>query len=171
MLTDCLLRAGFLTLLLLNAFTAYFQNLSNFLVTKATSPLTLQVRWYRAQRCSAQSLAARWRQGTILCTVFACFVINPKTLRKDVSRIFPLKLSNPAVTSSQVLGNVKGVVAVVVSVLWFRNPISLYGMLGYGVTVGGVVAYSQARMSLLYLHAARALFRVCAEPAVIAERL
>ena len=43
----------------------------------------------------------------------------------------------------QVLGNVKGVVAVIVSVLWFRNPISLYGMLGYGVTVGGVVAYSQ----------------------------
>jgi len=37
-------RAGFLWLLLLNAFTAYFQNLSNFLVTKATSPLTLQVR-------------------------------------------------------------------------------------------------------------------------------
>lgn len=37
-------HAGFLTLLLLNAFTAYFQNLSNFLVTKATSPLTLQVR-------------------------------------------------------------------------------------------------------------------------------
>ena len=35
--------AGFLWLLLLNAFTAYFQNLSNFLVTKATSPLTLQV--------------------------------------------------------------------------------------------------------------------------------
>jgi len=46
----------------------------------------------------------------------------------------------------QVLGNVKGVVAVVVSVLWFRNPISLYGMLGYGVTVGGVVAYSQVRV-------------------------
>ena len=37
-------RTGFLWLLLLNAFTAYFQNLSNFLVTKATSPLTLQVR-------------------------------------------------------------------------------------------------------------------------------
>ena len=37
----------------------------------------------------------------------------------------------------------KGVVAVIVSVLWFRNPISLYGMLGYGVTVAGVIAYSQ----------------------------
>jgi len=50
----------------------------------------------------------------------------------------------------QVLGNVKGVVAVVVSVLWFRNPISLYGMLGYGVTVGGVVAYSQVRVQSLW---------------------
>ena len=43
----------------------------------------------------------------------------------------------------QVLGNVKGVVAVVLSVLWFKNPISFIGMLGYGITVGGVVAYSQ----------------------------
>ena len=57
-----------------------------------------------------------------------------------------LRDCRPAVTPlQQVLGNVKGVVAVVVSVLWFRNPISLYGMLGYGVTVGGVVAYSQVR--------------------------
>ena len=43
----------------------------------------------------------------------------------------------------QVLGNVKGVVAVVVSVLWFQNPISFMGMLGYGITVAGVVGYSQ----------------------------
>lgn len=51
----------------------------------------------------------------------------------------------------QVLGNVKGVVAVVLSVLWFKNPISFIGMLGYGITVGGVVAYSQARSCSLNL--------------------
>ena len=55
----------------------------------------------------------------------------------------------------QVLGNVKGVVAVVVSVLWFRNPISLYGMLGYGVTVCGVIAYSQVTIVLSELSAVR----------------
>ena len=43
------------------------------------------------------------------------------------------------------LGNGKGVVAVVISVLWFQNPVSLYGLAGYGVTVSGVIAYSQAR--------------------------
>ena len=37
------LFAGFLTLLALSSFVAYFQNIGNFLVTKYTSPLTLQV--------------------------------------------------------------------------------------------------------------------------------
>ena len=43
----------------------------------------------------------------------------------------------------QVLGNVKGVVAVVASILWFRNPVNVASMMGYGITVAGVVAYSQ----------------------------
>ena len=46
---------------------------------------------------------------------------------------------------AQVLGNVKGVVAVVASILWFRNPVNVASMMGYGITVSGVVAYSQAR--------------------------
>ena len=37
-------RAGFLALLGLNSFLAFFVNLSNFLVTKHTSALTLQAR-------------------------------------------------------------------------------------------------------------------------------
>ncbi|KAK2079689.1 hypothetical protein QBZ16_002084 [Prototheca wickerhamii] len=73
-------------LLLLNCLLAYFANLTNFLVTKHTSALTLQV-----------------------------------------------------------LGNAKGVVAVVVSVLYFQNPINEYTTLGYGVTVVGVVMYSKAK--------------------------
>ena len=36
---------------------------------------------------------------------------------------------------SQVLGNAKGAVAVVVSILIFRNPVSVTGMLGYSLTV------------------------------------
>lgn len=72
--------------LLLNAALAYFVNLTNFLVTKHTSALTLQV-----------------------------------------------------------LGNAKGAVAVVISILIFRNPVSITGMLGYALTVIGVVLYSEAK--------------------------
>lgn len=72
--------------LLINSAMAYFVNLTNFLVTKHTSPLTLQV-----------------------------------------------------------LGNAKGAVAVVVSILLFRNPVSVTGMLGYTLTVFGVILYGEAK--------------------------
>ncbi|KAK4272502.1 hypothetical protein QN277_021054 [Acacia crassicarpa] len=73
-------------LLLLNSVTAYVANLSNFLVTKHTSALTLQV-----------------------------------------------------------LGNAKGAVAVVISILIFRNPVTVVGMAGYTITVLGVVAYGETK--------------------------
>ncbi|KAJ7566755.1 hypothetical protein O6H91_02G116900 [Diphasiastrum complanatum] len=73
-------------LLIINSAMAYFVNLTNFLVTKHTSALTLQV-----------------------------------------------------------LGNAKGAVAVVVSILLFRNPVSVTGMLGYGLTVFGVVLYGESK--------------------------
>ncbi|XAR71963.1 hypothetical protein NMG60_11018426 [Bertholletia excelsa] len=73
-------------LLLFNSALAYFVNLTNFLVTKHTSALTLQV-----------------------------------------------------------LGNAKGAVAVVISIMIFRNPVSLTGMLGYSLTVIGVILYSEAK--------------------------
>ncbi|KAL4610751.1 putative sugar phosphate/phosphate translocator At3g11320 [Castanea sativa] len=72
--------------LIFNSALAYFVNLTNFLVTKHTSALTLQV-----------------------------------------------------------LGNAKGAVAVVISILIFRNPVSVVGMLGYILTVIGVVLYSEAK--------------------------
>ncbi|RID80777.1 hypothetical protein BRARA_A03413 [Brassica rapa] len=72
--------------LLFNSALAYFVNLTNLLVTKHTSALTLQV-----------------------------------------------------------LGNAKGAVAVVVSILIFKNPVSMTGMLGYSLTVCGVILYSEAK--------------------------
>ncbi|KAL0912014.1 hypothetical protein M5K25_017956 [Dendrobium thyrsiflorum] len=72
--------------LLFNSSLAYFVNLTNFLVTKHTSALTLQV-----------------------------------------------------------LGNAKGAVAVVVSILIFQNPVSITGMVGYSLTVIGVILYSEAK--------------------------
>uniref|UniRef100_A0A0D9WC72 Sugar phosphate transporter domain-containing protein n=1 Tax=Leersia perrieri TaxID=77586 RepID=A0A0D9WC72_9ORYZ len=77
---------SFIWILICNSSLAYFVNLTNFLVTKHTSPLTLQV-----------------------------------------------------------LGNAKGAVAVVVSILIFRNPVTFMGMLGYGITVAGVVLYGEAK--------------------------
>ncbi|KAK9837287.1 hypothetical protein WJX81_003509 [Elliptochloris bilobata] len=76
----------FLAVLGLNSFLAFFVNLTNFLVTKHTSALTLQV-----------------------------------------------------------LGNAKGVVAATISVLLFHNPVTAMSMAGYGITVCGVVCYSQAK--------------------------
>ncbi|GAV74489.1 TPT domain-containing protein [Cephalotus follicularis] len=76
----------FLWYLLFNSALAYFVNLANFLVTKHTSALTLQV-----------------------------------------------------------LGNAKGAVAVVISVMIFKNPVSVTGMLGYSLTVFGVILYSEAK--------------------------
>ncbi|KAL9303241.1 hypothetical protein ACSQ67_020504 [Phaseolus vulgaris] len=72
--------------LLLSSSLAYFVNLTNFLVTKHTSALTLQV-----------------------------------------------------------LGNAKGAVAVVISILIFKNPISMVGMFGYALTVIGVILYSETK--------------------------
>jgi hypothetical protein len=45
----------------------------------------------------------------------------------------------------QVLGNAKGAVAVVVSILIFKTPVSSAGMIGYTITVLGVVFYSEAK--------------------------
>ncbi|KAI4372200.1 hypothetical protein MLD38_010464 [Melastoma candidum] len=73
-------------LLIGNMTVAYLVNLTNFLVTKHTSALTLQV-----------------------------------------------------------LGNAKAAVAAVVSVLIFRNPVTVMGMTGFAVTIMGVVLYSEAK--------------------------
>ena len=71
---------------IVNCTLAFVVNLTNFMVTKCTSPLTLQV-----------------------------------------------------------LGNVKGAFAAVVSIFVFGNPVSAIGMLGFSITIIGVVAYSEAK--------------------------
>lgn len=108
---------SFLWLLLCNSCLAYFVNLTNFLVTKHTSPLTLQVR----------------RRP-------------PHAGRRPVTYApMPFDIPHPPALRTQVLGNAKGAVAVVVSILIFRNPVTVVGMLGYGVTVAGVVLYGEAK--------------------------
>ncbi|KAF9675424.1 hypothetical protein SADUNF_Sadunf09G0030900 [Salix dunnii] len=76
----------FIFYLIFNSSLAYLVNFTNFLVTKHTSALTLQV-----------------------------------------------------------LGNAKGAVAVVISILIFRNPVSVTGIFGYSIIVDGVVLYNETR--------------------------
>jgi len=45
----------------------------------------------------------------------------------------------------QVLGNAKGAVAVVISILIFQNPVTVMGIGGYSITVLGVVAYGETK--------------------------
>ena len=45
----------------------------------------------------------------------------------------------------QVLGNAKGFVAAIVSVLVFKNHITFMGIGGYAVTIAGVVWYSDSK--------------------------
>ncbi len=45
----------------------------------------------------------------------------------------------------QVLGNAKGVIAAIVSVMVFANPVTWRGTLGYAITIFGVLLYSQVR--------------------------
>lgn len=47
--------------------------------------------------------------------------------------------------SLQVLGNAKGVIAAIIAVFVFHNPVTVFGWLGYGITMVGVVAYSESR--------------------------
>ena len=76
----------FVEFLVMNAALAYFVNLLNFLVTKHTSALTLQV-----------------------------------------------------------LGNGKGVAAVVISIIVFQNPVTFASIIGYLITVSGVMLYMLAK--------------------------
>lgn len=54
-------------------------------------------------------------------------------------------LSCAAYFPAQVLGNAKGVIAVVISVLVFQNPMTWIGSAGYLVTVIGCFCYGLAK--------------------------
>ena len=45
----------------------------------------------------------------------------------------------------QVLGNGKGMIASILSVFLFGNYVPVLGWVGYGITIAGVVAYSESK--------------------------
>ncbi|KAF8394962.1 hypothetical protein HHK36_018901 [Tetracentron sinense] len=150
--------------LLFNSTLAYFVNLTNFLVTKHTSALTLQVcllvhmqasspLWFTKICDCRQSLQSK-DEATRSEAVGMEFPLGeepevqgggqpPSPIRP--SPVLPEAPAEAASADPAVLGNAKGAVAVVVSILIFKNPISVIGMFGYAITVTGVVLYSEAK--------------------------
>eukprot|EP01023_Acetabularia_acetabulum_P028367 TRINITY_DN26819_c0_g1_i4.p2 TRINITY_DN26819_c0_g1~~TRINITY_DN26819_c0_g1_i4.p2 ORF type:complete len:269 (+),score=46.35 TRINITY_DN26819_c0_g1_i4:122-928(+) len=69
----------------------------------------------------------------------------------NVASAYVVNLSNFLVTkqlgalSLQVLGNLKGVVAAGLSIAIFKNPITPMGLIGYSITMAGVVLYKEAK--------------------------
>lgn len=71
-----------------------------------------------------------------------CWPLNTyRSLIKQIKR----HLMGLFLSFFQVLGNAKGAVAVVISILIFQNPVSMIGMLGYVLTIIGVILYSETK--------------------------
>jgi hypothetical protein len=82
------------------------------------------------------------------CNLVLAFLSWPDTCSSPSSLTVNCKL--PATSESmlcelQVLGNVKGVVATVISVFCFLNAVSFLGCCGYAVTVIGSILYSESK--------------------------
>ncbi|XP_038993172.1 probable sugar phosphate/phosphate translocator At3g11320 [Hibiscus syriacus] len=73
------------------------------------------------------------------------YLLFNSTLAYFVNLTNSLVTKHTIALTLQVLGNAKGAVAVVVSILIFRNPVSVTGMLGYTLTVFGVILYGEAK--------------------------
>ncbi|KAI0520220.1 hypothetical protein KFK09_007691 [Dendrobium nobile] len=95
-----------------------------------------------------------WMEGNIAGTTAAKAAEDPRLLFflfVNATVAYLVNLTNFLVTKHtsaltlQVLGNAKAAVAAVVSVLIFRNPVTVMGMTGFGITVFGVVLYSEAK--------------------------
>ncbi|KAK9279228.1 hypothetical protein L1049_012906 [Liquidambar formosana] len=148
--------------LIFNSTLAYFVNLTNFLVTKHTSALTLQVLppyyciffdWFiQLLSNSVFSPCIGMLCVHIHCYCYAFFGAYLRSLVTFFfflsfifAKWFCICIKIRGFGFFQVLGNAKGAVAVVISILIFRNPVSVTGMLGYTLTVFGVILYSEAK--------------------------
>lgn len=109
-----------IVIVVVNLLLAFFVNLSNFLVTFHTSPLTLQVAILLQIRISN-------------CTWSV------------ISALYPFSVMDTP--CDQVLGCLKGVLAALFSWTIFGSPISSLGMFGYSVSIFGVFMYTHSKLS------------------------
>ena len=123
----------------LNSLLAYLVNLTNFMVTRHTSALTLQACPCSVAQRSTHPATVPCRPQRVTARHSAAWRRLPRA--QPERRPCPPYSAHPA--NAQVLGNAKGVVASAVSVALFKNPVTSTGALGYAITVAGVVMYSQ----------------------------
>ena len=123
-----------------NCAAAFASNYLNMAVTKRTSALSIQVR-------TISSAAFRCRCTKLLPTLL---VIAARVPMVDKLQDMQCALLwSPAEATFccdvQVLGQCKGVISAIVSVLCFHNLVPVWGWVGYGVTVVGCLAYGRCK--------------------------
>lgn len=98
---------------------------------------------------------------------FLWWLVGNSTLAYAVNLTNFLVTMYTSALTLQVLGNCKGVIAAIVSIMLFRNPVTRNSCLGYAVTVAGVFAYSEAKRRLTAPQAGNAGAK--AQPAASAD--
>ncbi|GMH15384.1 hypothetical protein Nepgr_017225 [Nepenthes gracilis] len=130
--------------LIFNSALAFCVNLTNFLVTKHTSALTLQVLGNAKGAVAVVVSILIFRNPVSITGMlgYSLTCIGVEQWRMALL-INGLEVSAMAGTGSR---KCKRAVAVVVSILIFRNPVSITGMLGYSsLVLEIVVLYSEAK--------------------------
>ncbi|PKA58016.1 putative sugar phosphate/phosphate translocator [Apostasia shenzhenica] len=116
---------------------------------------SMNLLMYMAPMAAAMLLPLTlWLEGDVAATTALKAADDPRLLLflfANATVAYLVNLTNFLVTKHtsaltlQVLGNAKAAVAAVVSVLIFRNPVTVMGMTGFGITILGVVLYSEAK--------------------------
>ncbi|KAE8657340.1 hypothetical protein F3Y22_tig00116996pilonHSYRG00504 [Hibiscus syriacus] len=109
-------------------------------------------REFGKSQCDSQNRVANLetdlRYRRLRCDLVGHFV---KSKKRNATVAYVVNLTNFLVTKHtsaltlQVLGNAKAALAAFVSVMIFRNPVTVMGMTGFAVTIMGVVLYSEAK--------------------------
>lgn len=121
--------------------------------------------YFRAWQCNGEYISKRSRRklhgGSWICLlhnshnwnlikanrlrILLDFYMNQKQTLRELLLSIVILFWFPQFWCEQVLGNAKGAVAVVISILLFRNPVTFIGIAGYTMTVLGVAAYGEAK--------------------------
>mmetsp|Transcript_39571 Transcript_39571/g.75786 ORF Transcript_39571/g.75786 Transcript_39571/m.75786 type:complete len:320 (-) Transcript_39571:123-1082(-) len=81
---------------------------------------------------------SNWFLPALLLNILMAFLVNLFNL---------LVTKHTSALTIQVLGNAKGVVAAVISVIIFKNPVTAVGAFGYVITIIGTALYTWAKVS------------------------
>ncbi|XP_038971608.1 probable sugar phosphate/phosphate translocator At1g12500, partial [Phoenix dactylifera] len=116
---------------------------------------SMNLLMYMAPMAAAMLLPlSLWSEGDVAAATAAKAADDPRLLLflfANATVAYLVNLTNFLVTKHtsaltlQVLGNAKAAVAAIVSVLIFRNPVTVMGITGFAITIMGVVLYGEAK--------------------------